>query len=289
VADLVQWMCEWNRTHRKPKDRLVFTRFDIQQPEDDGPGLIGFLERIGSDDASWIAAIEACEGVMVEHFPALVPEESHQQCLEGLEEIEEHFQRNARTLQRRTSKTDFELAKLRLVGLRAWENESFYRGRDEGLSYTSRDEGMAHALRTLRALRFPKSKIAVWAHNSHISRGIHPLNGARVMGSFLAEALGATYVNVALAAWRVGIDWISLGCGWLSDPLADSLERVLRDTGEVALLLDLDFPGAAEPLLTPGATYTVGGRPMVPREHFNGLLYLESSPKMNPTLWPSCQ
>lgn len=290
VADLVQWMCDWNLTHPKPKDRLSFVGFDIQQPEDDGPGLIEFLGRIGvAGDSSWIAAIQACEAVTIDHFPGRVPEAAHQQCIQGLQEVEEHFQRNARTIQRQTSKLDLEMAKLRLVGLRAWEYEAYYRARNDGLSYTYRDEGMAYALRTLRALRFPKSKIAVWAHNSHVSRDAHPINGGRPMGSFLAAALGAAYASVGLAAWEVGIDWPGVGCGLISVLTDGSAEQVLHNLGETALLLDLDFPGAAEPLLEPGASYYLGSRFMVPRQHFDGLVFLESSPKMTPTLRASCQ
>ncbi len=290
TADLVRWMCEWNRTHPKAKDKLVFTGFDIQQPEIDGPRLIGFLQRIGvAADSPWIAAVEACEAVTVDHYPTPVPETPHQQCLAGLGEIEAHLQRNARAIQRRTSKVDYQIALLRLVGLRAWENEAYNFTRSGADSYTARDEGMAYAFRTLRALRFPKAKVAIWAHNSHISRAPHPLNRGLPMGSFLAAALGESYFNVGLDAREVGTDWPGVACGWENIPGQGSVEAVLHGTGEDALLLDLDFPGAAEPLLTPGVVYELGARRMVPREHFDALVYVETSPAMTPTRWEPCQ
>lgn len=40
VRDLVQWMCDWNRGHRRRQDKIHFFGFDIQQPEKDRPALL---------------------------------------------------------------------------------------------------------------------------------------------------------------------------------------------------------------------------------------------------------
>ena len=64
TRDLIQWMCDWNRTHPKAKDKLHFFGFDVQQPEQDGPALLAYLERIGiSAGEPWIAGVQACNGV----------------------------------------------------------------------------------------------------------------------------------------------------------------------------------------------------------------------------------
>ena len=288
TRDLVQWMCEWNRSHPKPKERLYFFGFDVQQPDQDGPALIAYLERTGTaGDDPWIAGVQACDGVAGLSDPGRVPAESYAQCTQALGEIDDHFRKNARTLQRQTSKTDFEVAKLRLVGLRAWEDESFYFNSNGIRSYSARDEGMAYALRTLRALRFPKVKVVVWAHNSHIARGILPA-GERPMGSHLAAALGSSYANFALTAHEVSIDWPGVGCGSVLRPGASSIEEPLHALGEEALLVDLRFPGTSDPYL-PRGTYLLGGRSLVPHDLYTGILYLERSPKMTPTAWRSCQ
>jgi erythromycin esterase-like protein len=284
VADLVQWMCEWNRAHPKPKDKVQFVGFDIQQPGDDGPALMAFLRRTGvPDDHEWMDAIETCDGV-VSSFET-IPQERHDQCLGGLAEIEAHLRADAQSLIRQTSKQDLELAKLFLVGLRAWENMNFEQ--DAGVSFAYRDEAMAYAFQALRAMRFPRAKVAIWAHNSHISRSNHTLNGARVMGMYLAESLKSNYVNIALTAYNVEINWLSLGCGPVEEPVDRSVEKPLHDLGHETLLVDLDFPGTAAPYLSPGR-YFLGFRWMDPRAHFDGILYLEDSPKMHPTGWRSC-
>jgi len=288
TRDLVQWMCEWNQAHPKPKDRLYFFGFDVQQPDQDGPALLAYLDRIGvAADDPWIAGVRACDGVVVSHELGRVPVETHEPCLQALQEIDGHLQRNARTLQRQTSKKDFELAKLYLVGLRAWEGEVFYYNSDAIRSYSARDEGMAYAFQVLRAQRFPKAKVAAWAHNSHIARSVLP-GGERPMGSHLAAALGSNYVNLALASHEVAIDWPGIGCGAISVRTAGSVEEPLHQLGEAALLVDLRFPGTDSPYL-PRGNYYLGSRLLAPHDLYTGILYLESSPKMTPTAWRSCR
>ena len=83
ARDLVQWMCEWNRAHPKPKDRLQFFGFDIQQGEHDRPALIEFLKRTGTTPSSpLIAAIRICAGAYSRLNPPL-SEASYAQCREG--------------------------------------------------------------------------------------------------------------------------------------------------------------------------------------------------------------
>lgn len=282
VRDLAQWMCNWNRTHRNPKDRLHFFGFDIQQPEKDGPALIAFLSRIGIPGDDPVAdGIRQCEGVERNWYPDPIPEEVHAQCMEAINWIESHFARNAKTIVRRTSKTDFEWAKVRLVGLRGWEFQMWY---PDSRSFTGRDEAMAYTFQVIRKLRHPRAKIAVWAHNSHVSHAPHPLNGGIPIGMFLTQALGRNYVSFGLAAHKVSVNWPAAdGCG-LESLSANSSEEVFHGVGQGDLLIDLDGP-----LLAPGATYTVGNRRMVPRQHFDGMLYLEESPMMSSLNWPSCE
>jgi len=82
---------------------------------------------------------------------------------------------------------------------------------------------------------------------------------------------------------RVGL------CGrydWYNTP--DSLETFFHKLGKGPMLLNLGPPGRSPSYLEPGARYSVGGSPMVPAEHFDALIYLESSPKMTPLFSTSC-
>ena len=74
------------------------------------------------------------------------------------------------------------------------------------------------------------------------------------MGIFLARDLGRSYVNFALTAYDIAIDWPGVGCGPPSRLRLDgSVEQRLHALGGQALLVDLAVPGdLRSPYLPPG-------------------------------------
>lgn len=290
VRDLVEWMCQWNRTHRRPKDRLTFFGFDIQQPEADGPALIEFLGRIGVADGDPLSeGVRRCDGVAGPRAPAgAVPQEANAACLEALAAIDEKFVREARTIVKRTSKKDFDWAKVRLAGLRGWQSYSFFLRADPVQSDEARDGAMAFVLRASQPLRLPpKTKVAAWAHNFHLSKApLDDPNGfARTMGTFLREALGAGYFVVGLIGWDIGVDAPPGLCGTRQFSSAGSLEARLHELGEDVLLVDSRISSS---VLTPGEPVEVSGSVIVPVDHYNALLFLDDSPRMTPLHRPPC-
>lgn len=288
LRDLVKWMCEWNRSHSDPKDKLHYFGFDIQQPRDDGPALISSLRKIGiAADHPWIAGINGCEQVTgVIHPLGQTPREQHDQCLRALADIDRHFQRNGKAILKVLSKDEFAIAKVNVVGLRAWEIGYNLIQDDFSTAYTIRDEAMAYTFNTLRNMRYPKAKTMIWAANSHVSRTVLP-NRARPLGSFLARSLGRNYVTFGLTSYATEIDYPQYGCG-LIDLRPNSAEEKFHELGEEALLIDLAFPGTKKPFL-PRGIYNVGPEPHDPHRNWNGMFYLAHSPKMNPLNWPNCQ
>ncbi|HSG38079.1 MAG TPA: erythromycin esterase family protein, partial [Thermoanaerobaculia bacterium] len=64
VGAMLQWMCEWNRAHPNPADKVHYLGFDVRQARTDGLALIDFLQRIGiAADHPWIAGIRFCDEV----------------------------------------------------------------------------------------------------------------------------------------------------------------------------------------------------------------------------------
>lgn len=294
TRDLVRWMCDWNREHPKPQDKLVFFGFDVQQPDQDGPALFAFLERIGVSAGDPRAVdIQRCDGVGAGTvWPDRIADAVHQQCLRGLAAVERLFDEEAERIAAETSATDLAYARLRLVGLQSWQGQAYYRGlRDFDRSNISRDSGMAYAFRVLRELRHPNLKTAVWAHNYHLAKDADSSSwGINTMGFHLREMFGSSYVVLALVANVAEIDWTGLGCGDIGRLRTDrTVEKLLHDLGHETLLVDLDFPGGKPPLLAPDTTYRMSEAGMTPAEQFDGAFFLERSRKMDPLRWPSCQ
>lgn len=295
TRDLVQWMCEWNRSHRKKKDKLFFFGFDVQQPAQDGAALIAFLERlgVGSGDPR-VADIQACDGVTAPTtLSGALSEAKNQQCLQGLAAAEQLIALEASQHAARISPQDLDYARLRLVGLRSAQGQAYYRGiNDIVKSSESRDSGMAYAFGALRRLRYGDIKTVVWAHNYHIAKDAGSSFWAtKTMGSFLRETFGSNYVALALIANTPEIDWPGLnGCGPTQViRLGHDMESRLHELGHEALLLDLDFPGGKPPFLAPGERLRFSEAGMVPADQFDGAFFLERSRKMDPLRWPSCQ
>jgi erythromycin esterase-like protein len=280
-ADLVEWMCEWNRSHPAPADQVTLFGFDIQQPWYDGRFLIELLARIGiPGNHAWANGIRQCEAV-TDSFPfGQIPQARHDACIQALDAVGAHLDQNRADVVRRTSEDDFEVAKLRVVGLRAWEDSVFTIAHDFAAGYSARDEGMAYAFFTQQARKAPGARTVVWADNSHIARNPLP-TGERPMGSYLAAALGEGYVTFAISAWRTEVDYGT--CGPV-DRKAGSVEDRLDKLGKEALLVD-----TARSRFLKRKTHTMGIYKVRPHLDYDGLLWLKHSEKMHPLLWPPCQ
>jgi erythromycin esterase len=293
TRDLIQWMCDWNRSHPKKKDKLFFFGFDVQQSAQDAAALLAFLERlgVGSEDPR-VTDVRACDGVSAPTFyPNAIPEARNQQCLRGLAAAEQLIDQEAAQPTAGISPQDLEYARLRVVGVRSWQGQVYYRGiREFVKSSESRDSGMAYAFGVLRRLRYGDVKTAVWAHNFHIAKDVRTSSWAtKTMGSFLRETFGSSYVALALIANVSEIDWPNVGCGPTQALRFErAVESRLHDLGHESLLLDLDFPGGNPPFLAPGENYRFSEAGMVPASQFDGAFFLERSRKMAPLRWPSC-
>ena len=287
LSSLIGWMCDWNRTHSKPKDRLSVYAFDIQnQGAEDAQALAEFLVRLGLDPASEaFAGLARCSPAEDMFRIARPFQEDAGRCQAATAAIAELFAAQSKAIVKKVGKTDFAWAKVRREALDAWmETMLWAKHPERWRSFAARDRGMAAVLLGIRDIRHPKSKVAVWAHNAHIA---HDGSGweTTVMGQHLTAALGSKYVVVGLASHQADVDWAIIGaCGASDPPSPGASEEVLHALGEEMLLLDLK----TTTLFEPGREYELGWRTVVPARTFDVLVYLDHSRKMIPLAWPAC-
>ena len=283
---LLEWMCRWNQEH--PRDPVHFYGFDIQNSGDQNTGpLLVFLARLGYGEGDpLVEGIQACDGAELTYFPDQpYPEELYQQCQSALSATAELFEESRREIIRATSRDDVAWARIHLVSAQSWQELIFFLASDFHRAYAARDQGMAFVAAAIRDIRFPRARVALWAHNGHINKnGPDASNGLTTMGTFLDEAFGRFYVSLALAAYETYLEWPWIDrCGgpfflFGSNPV----EPLLQATGESALLVDFDPRGQRPGFFTPGIEYSVGGLGGLPEEHWDGMVYFEVARAMDP-------
>ena len=294
VAELLQWMCEWNRAHSN--DPVHFFGFDVQQPWHDGPALRSFVERIAPDESEdMLVNLDSCNGVLFESEAAyyndpemqqliggssVIPEGEHQNCVETLADIRTYIDDNESRIRAAVGDSDLAWGRIAVTGVESWQQQTylFSNGRD-GDGFEARDRGMAYVLEEIRRLRHPNTKTIVWAHNTHIAEDLPNADTAYGsvwgMGTLLKARLGGAYYAIALIGYDVEINWGRIVAP--AEPVApDAVERILNDFDEPYILVDL-----APPEQTPffdRTEYQLQGERMVPSEQFEALFFLAHSP-----------
>ncbi|HEX6096660.1 MAG TPA: erythromycin esterase family protein [Thermoanaerobaculia bacterium] len=282
-AGLVRWMCEWNRAHPDPADRLTAFGFDIQQPERDGPALAALLGQFGvPQDDPRLQGLRSCEQAFgLAHPFGEIPPAVHATCLEALSGVESFLQTNRTTIVEQTSEEAFDIAMLRVIGLRANQEETFEIRDDFAKGFNYRDEAMAYAFHVRRAMKAPDAKTALWAADVHLAQNELP-NGERPLGSHLEAALGTDFVSFAITAYETEVPRGPGICG-LAERKPGSAEERLAAYGHQTLLAR-PWGGWRQDEVMPLGFFTF--RPFA---DFDAVFFLRHSPSMHPLTYPGCR
>ena len=282
-ADLVRWMCEWNRGHADPADRLTMFGFDIQQPAKDGPALAAFLEQVGLPQSDpRVKGLRSCEKAFgLSHPFGEIPPAVHATCMDSLAAIESFLQAGRTSIVQRTSQEAFDTAMLRVVGLRAAQLQSFEIRDDFAKGFSSRDRGMAYAFHARRAMKAPDAKTALWAADIHVAQNVLP-RGEVPLGHHLEAALGAGYVSFAITAYESEVPRSPGVCGLTARTPGSAEERLA--TYGLQTLLARPQGGVPQDQVQPMGYFTF--RPFA---DFDGIFFLARSPAMQPLYWQPCR
>jgi hypothetical protein len=200
--------------------------------------------------------------------------------MESLAGIESFLQTNRTTIVERTSQDAFDVAMLRVIGLRAMQEQVFEIRDDFAKGFSSRDAGMAYAFHARRAMTAPDAKTALWAADIHVAQNRVP-GGEFPLGSHLEAALGSGYVSFAITAYESEVPRAPGVCG-LAARTAGSAEEQLATYGHQTLLAR-PRGGARQYQVLPMGFFTF--RPFA---DFDGIFFLAHSPAMHVPGWPPC-
>jgi erythromycin esterase len=186
VAALIDWLRAYNLS-APAGSRVQFVGYDMQ--DSGGPWeVVRYVQRVDPDRApEFIAsvkkissAIQAAINGSKDQLKALQPEIDHWISYFVLQEARFIY---------KTSRSDYE-EKLHRLRLLAQCADVFSRDWDE-----TRDRYMADNITYALDREPPGTRVAVWAHNAHISTGAASSapGGGKAMGAFLRQRLGLQY------------------------------------------------------------------------------------------------
>ena len=282
-ADMVRWMCLWNSAQTDPAERITVFGFDIQQPKNDGPALAAFLGTFGVPQSDpRVQGLRSCERAFgLEHPWGGIPPAVHATCIDTLQEVESFLLANRTMIVQQLSEEAFDLAMLRVIGLRANQEWIFVTRDDFAKGFNYRDEAMAYAFHLRRSMKAPDAKTVLWAADVHVAKNRLP-SGKIPLGSHLASDLGDEYVSFAITAYESEVPRAAGVCG-LSPRTSGSVEEQLATYG-LETLLARPREGKPQDQVQPMGDFTY--RPFA---DFDGIFFLAHSPAAHLFFYPHCR
>lgn len=193
VVALVRWMRRYNQDGAH-KEKLRFFGFDMQAPAGSVHALAGVLGKL--DKRLWSEVAAALEPLdddfSAERFGEL-PKVAQDTAQAAARRLVARFEQRLETDVKQLGAERWALMRMHARVLAQLVD----RERNRGFDATARDRAMADNTRSLQEMLGPDSKLVLWAHNSHVSKGAPP--APRLMGRILSEKLGKDYVALGMA------------------------------------------------------------------------------------------
>ena len=201
VRDLIEWMRRYNQT--MPAARKVrFLGYDLQHLDQAFDVIPAYLAKVAPEQVAQARAAFAPLQPTTSDIGALqkLTDPQRRQLRADLQALIAYFALNEAWLAERSSPGAFETALqhartlLQLV-------DSYARPSDDQTKANMRDRYMADNIAHIVHTSAPGTKVVVWAHNAHVSRGAY---GGDSMGARLREIYGDAYYAVGFAFNRGG-------------------------------------------------------------------------------------
>jgi erythromycin esterase len=246
VLDMIEWMRQWNLS--APLERQVqFLGFDMQFPGAAMDAVAAFVSRASPADTALLRQrylclapyrnVGATFGQPLTDYAGL-PDSAKAACHRGLQEVYDLVLATPVDSQFFTPAYHTNaLHSARVV--QQWEDMAA-----QSLTYAGqllRDRYMAENIGWLLGQAPPGTRMALWAHNGHVSRA------SGLMGWYLDSAYRADYVNLGFLFGRGGFNAIDMTGGtytgvvkpFYADSVPNgSLEAAFMASGYARLLLD---------------------------------------------------
>jgi erythromycin esterase-like protein len=268
VLSFVRWLREWNDDH--PRNKVGFYGLDLYSLTSSIQAVIGYLEKVDPEAAERARARYAC----FDHFAGdthaygyAVSAGIFEPCEDDVvKQLLELRGRAVEYVDRGDQASEDEFFHAQQNARLAQSADEYYRAMFRGRhsSWNIRDTHMADTLDELltylSARNGVKSRVAVWAHNSHLGDARATEMGDRGelnLGQLLRERHGGDARSLGFTTFDGTVTaasaWDAAGERKVVRPaLAGSIESLLHDVGQPQFVMDLHderLAGFATPLL----------------------------------------
>ena len=329
VLAMIRWMRRRNRS--VPEERKVkFLGFDAHDPDRTAEALSSYLRRAAPEKA------EACEAArqalaayrlpkvraalarLISPLRVALGKAPFERDPAGARQAKAHADglvsflgANEEALVRRTSAAEFEeasrhaLALVQIADVRS--RSELGHGRPEETASAARDLHMARNVERILGAEPTGTRMVVWAHNGHVSKGTMP-GGVPAMGRHLREAFGDGYYSVGFSfgggsfqALRLGLKG-STPAEYAVGPAAEgSVEWYLAQPGLGDYLIDLrgtredsalrgwlseERPMRSIGSIAPRFLNAFSYAPTALAEHYDGLAFFARTTRARPVRSP---
>lgn len=250
VLNMIKWTRNYNDQH--PDDKVEFAGYDMQNLSSPMDSLYRFLEKRSPELLETTSELlknlkkDGNNYFMISDSIKLEWFENSVKVLEKVRSYENQWLTSAKS-GADSLEVNWGIQYANLVKQFA---ENAYRGH---LSFY-RDAAMAENISWILSMRKTETRILIWAHDFHISRGEHPnkklnIYGGLSMGSHLSKKYGESYKAFAISTYE-GEYWAMVGyrdfrqvkCPLHNSPkgtLDEALHQITLKKKSLGLLLDL--------------------------------------------------
>lgn len=250
VHNLIQWVRDYNEAH--PEDMVEFVGFDVQNLNQPIDSLFSFLKK--QDPGLYTSVSKNLSDLKQNGANSYTASDSSKQ---------EWFNHALQTLD--------EFSKRKQQWLSKAENTKDTNDIEWGIQYANlvkqyaqnallghmslyRDTAMAENITWILSRKKPRTKMLIWAHDYHISRGEDPIKENNIyngisMGSHLAKKYGSSYKAFGLSTYSgeywAQISYVNfkqLSCPLLPGPrgsLDEALHQITLNRKSPGLFLNL--------------------------------------------------
>jgi erythromycin esterase len=247
VYALVEWMRQYNADPAHEK-KVKFYGLDLFYSKSPADMVAGYVEKTDRASAKKVAeALEPLRSREVWNILYKYDEKQSSALREKLKDVSALFDDKKEAYIEASSKQEWSLMRRHAEYLRDFTDYALYGKTSDVLAIDVRDKCQAETVKWILDNEPPGTRVALWAHNFHISAAPYPGHPFTFAGIHLKKTMGDDYLSVGFVFNRGGFQSFDMTAqptffllkGFNAGPYPGSYGAAMARTGMPVFFLDL--------------------------------------------------